>query len=193
MEPEFEKGEALMALSIEQNNYLPTQVKNMNSEIFFKESQTMKKRLIQQPETTIFELNWQTQFLSHAHKLQKLTSALTHQIKTHLKLIAKMVLPIAEKMNENTETNYLAVAYECLSEMETVFIDDHNVGGNLSALLGTLLSALLGTLLSALLSEKMRIFVLLDSRKRSEYGLYYFKGMTDARLDITSHVLRFHF
>jgi len=62
------------------------------------------------------------------------------------------------------ETNYLAVIYECLS--------------NIGSLIGS----------KKLKNNRLDYFIKLNGR-RGENGLYYFIGMKEARLDITGHVI----
>tara|TARA_B110000285_G_C14849513_1_gene479262 strand:- start:170 stop:436 length:267 start_codon:yes stop_codon:yes gene_type:complete len=70
-------------------------------------------------------------------------------------------------LNEHSETNYLAVTFEALSSL--LFIKNIKLGNEIK-------------------DKIFHIFYLLQQRY-NENGLYYFKGNTNARLDITGHII----
>ena len=76
------------------------------------------------------------------------------------------------------ETNYLAVIYECLSNLDAVMV----------LLQGTQNDIYEQNVMihNEIRNQRLRYFAAL---RRGEYGLYYFKDGTHARLDITGHVM----
>lgn len=65
---------------------------------------------------------------------------------------------------DNLQTNFWAVIYECLSNLIKIIQEDE------------------------IKNRRQEYFIKLNSRK-GEYGLYFFKGMNEARIDITGHVI----
>jgi len=84
--------------------------------------------------------------------------------KKNAEKISKVLLMTLGKNKGDWETNYYAVIYECLSNLVKIIKNDE------------------------LKNKRMEYFVKLNKRK-GEYGLYFFKGMNEARIDITSHVI----
>lgn len=84
--------------------------------------------------------------------------------KKNAEKISKVLLMVLGKNKGDWETNYYAVIYECLSNLVKIIKNDE------------------------LKNKRMEYFVKLNKRK-GEYGLYFFKGMNEARIDITSHVI----
>jgi hypothetical protein len=77
---------------------------------------------------------------------------------------------------DSLETNYLAVIYECLSNLDAVMgLHDARSEYSYSS-----------AVRNEIRNQRLRYFAAL---RRGEYGLYYFKGGTQARLDITGHVV----
>lgn len=83
---------------------------------------------------------------------------------------------------ESMETNYLAVIYECLSNLDAVMVlleskhpDKYD-------------DAAIVMVHNEIRDKRLHYFAAL---KRGEYGLYYFKDGKTARLDITGHVISF--
>jgi hypothetical protein len=74
---------------------------------------------------------------------------------------------------DSLETNYLAVIYECLSNLDAV-MELHDARSEESAVR------------NEIRNQRLRYFAAL---RRGEYGLYYFKDGKTARLDITGHVI----
>ena len=143
MEPRFELGEVLKILAI---------VEPRNDELE-RNANKMYERLDGMGKLDdVFELNWQSQFLRVIGK------------KNHLGRILDILLGILGEVKGEIETNYLAVIYECLS----------NIGNKIEN--------------KELKNNRLDYFIKLNERK-GENGLYYFIGMKEARLDITGHVI----
>lgn len=156
MEPRFEKGEALVALSIVQ----PV------APVLERSRKKMRDRLLETSEDMnedIFELNWQTQFLFYAMDYV--------QWQEHTTAIAKKLQPIVETIGRDSETNYLAVSYECLRALNDLIRRRESLRRE------------------SLRDHQLRIFVLLNERKNPNDGLYYFKDGRESRLDITGHTI----
>ena len=75
---------------------------------------------------------------------------------------------------QSLETNYLAVIYECLTNLAAITIDSKNSHDI--------------RLHDKIRNQRLHYFATLAKYCRGEYGLYYFKN-NKARLDITSHVM----
>ena len=84
--------------------------------------------------------------------------------KLHAAKIWEILQKILTKVSNNIETNYLAVIYECLSSLGKILSEE------------------------GIRDDRFEYFIKLNSR-RGEWGLYYFRGMQTARLDITGHVI----
>jgi len=83
---------------------------------------------------------------------------------------------------ESMETNYLAVIYECLSNLDAVMVlleSNH---------LDKYDDDVIVMVHNEIRDKRLHYFAAL---KRGEYGLYYFKDGKTARLDITGHVISF--
>ena len=83
------------------------------------------------------------------------------------------------------ETNYLAVIYECLSNLDEVMVlleskypDEY-------------MKPEIFMMHNEMREQRLRHFAALAEKRRGEYGLYYFKDGKSARLDITGHVILF--
>ena len=76
-------------------------------------------------------------------------------------------------------TNYLAVIYEFLSNLDAVIVasEKHREHDQLAMTH------------DEIRNQRLRYFAALAETRRGEYGLYYFKDRKHARLDITGHVL----
>ena len=84
--------------------------------------------------------------------------------KLHAAKIWEILQKILTKVSNNIETNYLAVIYECLSSLGKILSEE------------------------GIRDDRFEYFIKLNSR-RGEWGLYYFRGMQVARMDITGHVI----
>lgn len=162
LEPVFSLGEAVSVLAPLVN----AATNSGDVEKLFQACDVMRKRLQHLPvePNTIFELNWQSQSLFHMHELsewgwpsfvpwlQAFESELTHK-----------VVSVIETMDVSSmETNFLAVAYECMNHLRHYEL---------------------------LRLSKYKVYAELVGRRRGLYGLYYFNKSSTARLDITGHVL----
>ena len=78
---------------------------------------------------------------------------------------------------DSLETNYLAVIYECLSNLDAAAMELHDAHSEESAVR------------NEIRNQRLRYFAALAESRRGEYGLYYFKDGKTARLDITGHVI----
>lgn len=81
-----------------------------------------------------------------------------------LEKIGNNIIQIINKIKQlnELETNYLAVMFECLTSLDGL----DNI---------------------ELCNKRMKLFILLNERRMN--GLYYFRDMKEARLDITGHIL----
>lgn len=82
----------------------------------------------------------------------------------HAEKIWQVLSVILKKKIDDLETNYWAVIYECLSNLVKVLK------------------------ITEIKNRRLQFFIKLNERK-GNYGLYYFKNMEEARLDITGHVI----
>lgn len=146
MEPRFELGEVLKILSVVEPR----------ENILEKQANKMYERLDKMDKLDdVFELNWQSQFMEKTRIPSR---------KRNARKITEILLRILDKKYVELETNYLAVIYECLSNLVKIVKNKE------------------------LKNRRMEYFVKLNKRI-GKYGLYYFRGMREARLDITSHVI----
>ena len=84
---------------------------------------------------------------------------------------------------DSLETNYLAVIYELLSNLDAgmVLLEGTQPGiYNKPAI---------ATAHNEIRNARLQYFSALVEMRRGEYGLYYFKDGKHARLDITGHVI----
>jgi len=86
---------------------------------------------------------------------------------------------------EALETNYLAVIYECLSNMDDVMVLFESKYPNEYHKSEIVMAH------NEIRDQRLRYFAALVEKRRGEYGLYYFKDGKTARLDITGHVISF--
>ena len=129
----------------------------------------------------IFELNWHSQSVFHLAKIRyfpREPSRKLHQrYSEHAQLLLQLMMVIvpADTILDALDINYLAVMYECFS--------------NLDALMCHLyLRVEPAPFHAQIRNQRLRYFAA-ASRMRASYGLYYFKGGNIARLDITGHIL----
>jgi len=148
LEPQFELGEVLMALSIldPKKDILNNQIDKIIKNIEHNEPKL----------NNIFQYNWLSKFIvvyqnDHSRKL--------------FTLLGEKIIPVLRLFTyEEEETNYLAVAYECLASL---LVYDKSIA--------------VGDLIDNL-TEK------LIKRHNPTYGLFAFKN-GDMRLDITGHII----
>ena len=72
---------------------------------------------------------------------------------------------LIKSIKTDLETNYLAVIYQCLSSLANMITD-----------------------IPEIKNKRLEYFIKLNSRK-GDYGLYFFKDMINARMDITGHII----
>ena len=157
MERSFELGEVLIALNDkcpQATKVILSQQKQMYMEILH--DKTPHKL------NNIFKYNWHAKLLLSLYNNDLTNST----IKKHYKLVLEDTFKIINLLNETSETNYLAVALECILSLK-VFINNNNT-------------------LHELNKYSFKLFYLLQTRFKN--GLYVFKNK-DARIDITNHVL----
>ena len=138
------------------------------------------------PLDNVFELNWQSQSVHQMLKLEARirTTTATTQSKSrpgldaleHAIVLFRVLMKTAQRTImrlDSLETNYLAVIYECLSNLDAA-MELHDAHSEESAVR------------NEIRNQRLRYFAAL---RRGEYGLYYFKDGKTARLDITGHVI----
>jgi len=134
----------------------------------------------------VFELNWQSQSVHQMCKMDSSRKSPTSELKTyveHALLLFHVFVKTAQRTImrlESLETNYLAVIYECLSNLDAVIVllerkhpDEYYKPAIVMAH-------------NEIRNQRMRHFA---AMRRGEYGLYYFNDGKTARLDITGHVM----
>jgi len=189
LEPRFEMGEAVSVLaqvSVPRVKSLKRAMKVMND----------RAELMERSSTTslddVFELNWQSQSVYQIFKMSVKTKDKPHVLRESMTLVGHAFLlfrVLLRTMQRNLtpieamETNYLAVIYECLSNMdemmvllESRYVDEYNKPG-------------IVMVHNEIRDQRLRYFAALVEKRRGEYGLYYFKDGKTARLDITGHVI----
>jgi hypothetical protein len=139
------------------------------------------------PLDNVFELNWQSQSVHAMLKLELPASASTSSSRKHRTSDlntcvdhASVIFDVLTRTTQRTilrleslETNYLAVIYECLSNLDAIM----TLSGNPHQM---------SHMHDEIRNQRLRYFAAL---RRGEYGLYYFKDGKTARLDITEHVM----
>ena len=178
LEPRFELGEAVSVLA---------QVSVPRMKALKRALDTMRERAedmlyaLTTPLDNVFELNWQSQSV---HQLCKLDHRLCAD---HAVLLFRIFMKTAQRTImrlDSLETNYLAVIYECLSNLEAVMTLSEtrraSKTGNYD---------LHAVMHDEIRNQRLRYFAALVELRRGEHGLYYFKDGVRARLDITGHVL----
>lgn len=159
LEEKFELGEVLMALSILEphNNILNTKI------IFFKNilEEKIKQKIFDTND--IFQLNWIIKFVYEYNSFSYDELELINYIEIILN-------NIIEKIDNNKETNFLAVTYECLTCLYLYLYKNKKI-------------------INSLYKENIkRIYDLLLQRYNKTYFLFMFLDGT-MRIDITCHVL----
>jgi AMMECR1 domain-containing protein len=190
LEPRFELGEAVSVLA---------QVSVPRMKALKRAMAIMRERAddMLQSESTpldnVFELNWQSQSVHQMLKLETrirtttATATTTTQSKSrpgldaleHAIVLFRVLMKTAQRTImrlDSLETNYLAVIYECLSNLDAV-MGLHDARSEYSYP---------SAVRNEIRNQRLRYFAAL---RRGEYGLYYFKGGKTARLDITGHVI----
>jgi hypothetical protein len=84
---------------------------------------------------------------------------------------------------DSLETNYLAVIYECLSNLDAVMVLSERKQPSIYNKPANAMAH------NEIRNQRLRYFAALAETRRGEYGLYYFKDGKHARMDITGHVV----
>ncbi len=184
LEPQFELGEAVTVLarvSVPRMTALAAALEVLRSRA------ERMLRAEPTPLDNLFELNWQCQSvhsvvqcqLAQKSRQQSTRADYMHHLyhvavlfRAFMKTVQRKVLRL-----ESLETNYLAVMYEFMTNAEAVMrlldkrgaMEDHDE-----------------------IRNKRLLYFSALSKRRGEYGLYYFKDGRRARLDITGHVISGH-
>ena len=210
MEPRFELGEAVSVLA----QVSVPRVKSLNRAMqIMRDRADEMLHASATPLDNVFELNWQSQSVFRMFKLElssasapvsasrKSVSASApvsasvsrksglNAYVEHAGLLHRVLMKTAQRTImrlESLETNYLAVIYECLSNLDAVM--------SLSSKLHDVHMAHAHDVHMAhahdeIRNQRLRYFTALAQMRRGEYGLYYFKDGKTARMDITGHVL----
>lgn len=192
LEPRFELGEAVTVLarvSVPRMTALAAALEVMRSRA------ERMLRAEPTPLDNLFELNWQCQSVhsvvqcqlaqksrhqSRQQSRHKSTRADYMHYLDHVAVLFRAFMKTVQRKVlrlESVETNYLAIMYEFMTNAEAVMrlldkrgaMEDHDEIRN----------------------QRLLYFSAL-SKRRGEYGLYYFKDGHRARLDITGHVISGH-
>lgn len=198
LEPQFELGEAVSVLA----RVSVPRMKVLNAAL-----DVMRKRAERMlyteptPLDNVFEMNWQSQsvrsvFQSHLQTLNTNSrpsmsahDATRETCVDHVTMLFRAFMKTAQRTIMRVaalETNYLAVIYEFLVNLEAamgLFERDWRVEHPQHDMLGAFHDEIR--------NQRLRYFSALMKR-RGDYGLYYFKGDRRARLDITGHVMNLH-
>jgi AMMECR1 domain-containing protein len=166
LEPRFEQGE--VAIALKQVGLLTHREPRLSR---LHRIQAEMYQYVNRPDFTlddIFTYNWQAKYLLAL--CQRPQPQPSKEYRGHLTLLTQRMLELSERMltNPETETNYLAVAWEGLA---SVFALLHKPTSQTKV------------------SERLnQLFRSLMKRYRSDNGLFYFTD-GQARIDITGHVL----
>ena len=187
LEPRFEMGEAISVLA----QIAVPRVKALKRALeLMRERVEVMLYAQTTPMDNVFELNWQSQSVHQLLKMElnasraswvsrELTAYVDHAI-----LLFRALMKMAQRTImrlDSLETNYLAVIYECLSNLDAAMVLLH---GNQNDIYER--NAMEH---DEIRNQRLRYFAALAETRRGEYGLYYFKDGTHARLDITGHVI----
>uniref|UniRef100_A0A6C0I6R1 AMMECR1 domain-containing protein n=1 Tax=viral metagenome TaxID=1070528 RepID=A0A6C0I6R1_9ZZZZ len=187
LEPRFEMGEAVSVLA--QTTSVP-RIKTLKRALEF-----MRERAADMlyagttPLDNVFELNWQSQSVHQLFKLEPSESRASNASNAskiyvdHALLLFSVFVKTAQRTIvrlDSLETNYLAVIYECLSNLDAVMV--------LSERKQPAKHDQTAMVHDEIRNQRLRYFAAL---RRGEYGLYYFKDGKTARLDITGHIISF--
>ena len=189
LEPRFELGEAVSVLA----QVSVPRVKSLKRAMaIMRERADDMLHATTTPLDNVFELNWQSQSVHQMLKLEARirTTTTASQSKSrpgldalsmteHAIVLFRVLMKTAQRTIlrlDSLETNYLAVIYECLSNLDAV-MELHDAHSEESAVR------------NEIRNQRLRYFAALAESRRGEYGLYYFKDGKTARLDITGHVI----
>lgn len=196
LEPQFELGEAVYVLA----QVSVPRIKALSSAVdFMRDRAEDMLHANTTPLDNVFELNWQGKSVHHLFKKEMeikdtmsatmsppaLKAAKTRMMNKHVEhaiLLFRVFMKTAQRTIlrlESLETNYLAVIYECLTNLEAVMVlrEKHWEHRN---------DDMRAVMHDEMRNQRLRYFTAL---RRGEYGLHYFKDGKTARLDMTGHVM----
>jgi hypothetical protein len=186
LEPRFELGEAVSVLA----QVSVPRVKSLKRAItLMNEQAEAMLRASTAPLDNVFELNWQSQSVHQMMKLDPNRKTRTSELKSyveHALLLFRVFVKTAQRTIvrlESLETNYLAVIYECLSNIDEVMVLYESKNPSEYYQQDIVMAH------NEIRDQRVRHFATLAEKRRGEYGLYYFKDGNTARLDIAGHVL----
>jgi AMMECR1 domain-containing protein len=208
LEPQFELGEAVSVLA----RVSVPRMKVLNAALDVMRNRA--ERMLHAEPTpldNVFEMNWQSQSVrsvlqSHLQAMNTNTNtntksksrtsmsahdaAIKETCMDHVTILFRAFMKTAQRTILRVaalETNYLAVIYEFLVNLEAAIVlferdplPEHHAQHDM-----------LGAFHDEIRNQRLRYFSALMKR-RGDYGLYYFKGDRRARLDITGHVMSLH-
>ena len=156
MEKKFELGEVLISLC-----YVCP-----NKKILLKEQINMFKSLKNNYTLDdIFEYNWQSKYLYALYKNNLSKNSKSSIFNKHVLSLYNRIIQLKKKfINNETQTNYLAVTFESLSSLRVLMKPTNILNDHI-----------------------MDTFIMLN--KRHHNGLFYWKNKDSARIDITGHVI----
>jgi len=190
LEPRFELGEAVSVLA----QVSVPRVKSLKRAMVLMRGRADDMlHATTTPLDNVFELNWQSQSVHQMLKLETrlMTTTMTTTIQSksrpgldalsmteHAIALFHALMKTAQRTIlrlDSLETNYLAVIYECLSNLDAA-MELHDVRSE-------------SAVRDEIRNQRLRYFAALAESRRGEYGLYYFKDGKTARLDITGHIV----
>ena len=185
LEPRFELGEAVSVLA----QVSVPRVKSLKRAMaVMRERADDMLHATTTPLDNVFELNWQSQSVHQMLKLETRTTPTQSKSRPgldalsmteHAVVLFRVFMKTAQRTIlrlDSLETNYLAVIYECLSNLDAAMgLYDARVEYSYSS-----------AVRDEIRNQRLRYFAAL---RRGKYGLYYFKDGKTARLDITGHVI----
>ena len=183
LEPRFELGEAVSVLA---QVSVPRMKSLKRAVAVMRERVEAMQRASTTPLDNVFELNWQSQSVHQMLKLESSRKSKTTELTAyveHALLLFRVFVKTAQRHVmglESLETNYLAVIYECLSNIDEVLVLIESKNPTEYYKQEIVMAH------NEIRNQRLHYFAAL---RRGEYGLYYFKDGKTARLDITGHVI----
>jgi hypothetical protein len=184
LEPRFELGEAVSVLA----QVSVPRVKSLKRAItLMNDRAEAMLRATTTPLDNVFELNWQSQSVHQMMKMDSTRKSRPSELNAcveHALLLFRVFVKTAQRTIvrlESLETNYLAVIYECLSNLDAVIVLLERKQSD------AYYKPVIIMAHNEIRDQRLRYFAAL---RRGEYGLYYFKDGKTARLDITGHVMQ---
>jgi AMMECR1 domain-containing protein len=184
LEPRFELGEAVSVLA----QVSVPRVKSLKrAKTLMNDRAEAMLRATTTPLDNVFELNWQSQSVHQMMKMDSTRKSRPSELNAcveHALLLFRVFVKTAQRTivrPESLETNYLAVIYECLSNLDAVIVLLERKQSD------AYYKPVIIMAHNEIRDQRLRYFAAL---RRGEYGLYYFKDGKTARLDITGHVMQ---